>query len=79
MWHRACAQWADVTLEVYAIKSCGMFSPSSMAFRDVTLWDTAFKELTPEWSLSPSSPCGGSVTVDPEAHPTVHIGHQARV
>lgn len=68
--------WADVTLEVYQIAKCAMFSPSRMAFRNVMLWDTAFKELTPQWSLSPASPCAGSVTVDPEEHPTVHIEHE---
>lgn len=67
--------WADVTLEVYQILSCDMFAASRMAFREVTLWDTSFKELTPQWSLSPASPCGGSVTIDPEEHPTVHIEH----
>ena len=67
--------WADITQEVYAIHKCDLFSPSRMAFRDVTLWDVNFKELTPQWTLSPASPCGGSVTVDPEAHPTVHIEH----
>jgi hypothetical protein len=67
--------WADVTLEVYAITSCEMFSASRMAFSSVTVWDQNFKELQPVWSLSPASPCGGSVTVDPEAHPTIHIEH----
>ena len=67
--------WADVTLEVYAIKRCDLFSPSDMAFSEVYLWDTNFQELTPQWSLSPASPCGGSIIVDPESHGAVHIRH----
>ena len=67
--------WADVTLEVYAMSSCDLFSPSSMTFSDVILWDTAYRELTPMWTLSPGSPCAGSITVDPEAHGSVHIEH----
>ena len=70
--------WADVTLEVYDIQSCGMFPSSRMAFRDVTLWDVDFGELKPQWSLSPASPCGGSITIDPEEHPTVHIEHSSQ-
>jgi len=67
--------WADVTLEVYAMSSCDLFSPSSMTFSDVILWDTAYRALTPMWTLSPGSPCAGSITVDPEAHGSVHIEH----
>ena len=46
-----------------------------MTFSDVTVWDTDYQELTPTWRLSPASPCAGSITVDPEAHPSVHIEH----
>ena len=47
--------WADLTLEVYQITKCALFSPR-FAFSDVTLWDTSYKELTPQWALSPASP-----------------------
>ena len=67
--------WADLTLEVYAMRACSLFSPARFAFEQVTLWDTSYRELTPTWKLSPASPCGGSITVDPERHPTVHIEH----
>ena len=69
--------WADVTLEVYGIQSCPMFSPGEMAFERPTLWDTSYRPLTPQWTLSPRSPCGGSIIVDPEAHGAVHISHDA--
>jgi len=68
--------WADVTLEVYQITECEMFSPGEMVFGDLTLWDTSFAPLTPEWALSPTSPCSGSVIVDPEFHGAVHISHR---
>ena len=68
---------ADVTLEVYGIHACDLFSPSAMSFRNLKLWDTKFKELMPKWTLSPPSPCDGSITVDPEAHGAVHIQHQS--
>ena len=68
--------WADVTLEVYGVHACDLFSPSRMQFSGVTLWDTHYDEIArPAWTLSPASPCGGSITVDPEAHPTIHIEH----
>jgi len=67
--------WADVTLEVYAMSACDLFSPSRMTFSDVVLWDTSYRELTPTWTLSAASPCAGSITVDPEAHGSVHIEH----
>ena len=71
--------WADVTLEVYGVHGCDLFSPSRMQFTDVRLWDTRYEEIArPRWTLSPASPCGGSITVGPELHPTVHIEHSVR-
>jgi hypothetical protein len=67
--------WADATLEVYQITSCDMFSPAEMEFGRVTLWDTAYSPLSPTWALTPASPCGGQVIVDPEAHGAIHISH----
>ena len=64
-----------MTLEVYQITECALFSPGRMTFTDLALWDADFKPLTPIWTLSPSSPCGGSIAVDPEAHPSIHIEH----
>jgi hypothetical protein len=69
--------WADVTLEVYAIDTCDMFSPSEMSFSQNRLWDVNQRALTPTWTLSPASPCGGSIIVDPEEHGAVHITHNS--
>ena len=69
--------WADATLEVYQITECALFSPARMSFSDVHIWDVHGKELTPTWTLSPESPCGGSIIVDPELYGAVHIGHEA--
>ena len=45
--------WADVTLEVYGLHRCDLFSPSRMQFTDVRLWDSRFEEIArPTWRLS---------------------------
>lgn len=67
--------WADVTLEVYAINSCSLFSPSTATFAELKLWDMHYQPLTPSWTLSGPSPCAGSVSADPEPHAAVHISH----
>ena len=67
--------WADATLEVYQITSCDMFSPAEMEFQHVSLWDTSYKPLLPEWALSPPSPCGGSIIVDPVMNGAIHVSH----
>lgn len=55
--------WADVTLEVYAVDTCDLFSGGPMTFGEIALWDTDMKPIAVDnWLLTSNRPCGGKVT-----------------
>ena len=58
--------WADVTLEIYAVKSCSELPGGKMQFSNLSLWDENMKPLQPQWTTTHNKPCDGRVTVDRE-------------
>eukprot|EP00729_Bicosta_minor_P021281 gene21281-12962_t len=57
--------WADVTLEIYAIDSCTEFAKGPMLFDNVKLWDVNMSPIKPKWLLtSPNKPCKGKITLN---------------
>lgn len=55
--------WADVTLEAYAMSKCDLFSGGPMTFGNISLWDTEMKPIAVDkWLLTSERPCGGKVT-----------------
>jgi hypothetical protein len=54
--------WADITQEVYGMKSCANFAVGKMWFENVSLVDTDGLEMTPDWLLTGPKPCGGVIT-----------------
>lgn len=55
--------WADITLEVYAMSECSQFSGGPMTFGEIALWDSEMKPITVDkWLLTSKRPCGGKVT-----------------
>lgn len=55
--------WADVTLEVYAAKTCPMFAVGPMRFTNMSIWDETGATMEPKWLLTQNKPCGGTVTL----------------
>lgn len=53
--------WADVTLEAYAINTCSEFAAGAMSFSEVRLWDDAGKTLSPTWLTTSNKPCKGVI------------------
>jgi len=53
--------WADVTLEVYNIAQCSDFAPGKAVFNKLTMLDKQGQTLTPTWTMTPTSECGGSI------------------
>merc|ERR1712187_216378 len=70
--------WADVTLEIYAMSQCNQFSGGKMSFGDITLWDTDMKPIqVDKWLLTSESPCGGKISqID---NKTITVEHSPRV
>ena len=64
--------WADITLEIYAVDSCSALPQGKMTFSNLSIWDENMKPLHPDWVTTHNKPCGGKVTVN--AH-TVTIEH----
>jgi hypothetical protein len=58
--------WADATLEVYAVKECANMAVGPMTFKNVSLWDENMKPMQPQWLLTGKKPCGGTTTLDKE-------------
>ena len=65
--------WADITQEVYNIKTCNDFSPR-MEFRDVKLWDTKGNMMVPKWLLTGSKPCNGAIKQEGSTFIVSHDG-----
>jgi hypothetical protein len=53
--------WADVTLEVYNVDSCSDFAPDKAYFNQLTLKDVQGDLLTPQWTFTGPTDCGGSI------------------
>jgi len=57
--------WADITLEVYHIKSCPDFAPGKMVFNDLVLTDAQGATITPQWQKdSGATLCGGTIAAN---------------
>jgi len=54
--------WADVTLEVYGIQGCQDYAPGKAYFTRLNLKDSQGQVLTPSWTFTPPSECGGSIS-----------------
>ena len=68
--------WADITQEVYNIKTCNDFSSSGMEFQDVKLWDTKGNIMRPKWLLTGSKPCNGEIKQEGSTFIVSHDGSQ---
>jgi len=55
--------WADVTLEVYNVVSCGDFANGPMTFTGLQLMDVQQEILKPNWQLTGQTDCNGHITV----------------
>jgi len=65
--------WADVTLEVYNVVDCTDFAPNKAVFNALTLKDAQGDLLTPQWTFTGPTSCGGSIA---QTSPTsVYIQH----
>jgi len=65
--------WADVTLEVYTISQCGDFAPGKAYFNKLVMTDNVGQVLTPSWTMTPTSECGGQIV---QTSPTsIYIQH----
>jgi hypothetical protein len=53
--------WADVTLEVYNVDSCDDFAPNKANFNELTLKDAKGDKLTPKWTFTKATSCGGKI------------------
>jgi len=54
--------WADVTQEVYSVKTCDQFAVGPTIFSKLTLKDQNSNTLTPKWSLTGATGCSGKIT-----------------
>jgi len=55
--------WADVTLEVYAVSTCDYFAQGPMYFNSITLQDMNGVDIQPNWTLTSNKPCNGVIKV----------------
>jgi hypothetical protein len=53
--------WADVTLEVYKVDQCSAFGPGKAWFNQLNLRDNKGDHLTPQWSFTGPTSCGGTI------------------
>jgi len=53
--------WADITLEVYHVNTCQDFARGKALFNDLVLTDSQGQPLSPSWSGTGSTLCGGSI------------------
>lgn len=57
--------WADITLEVYAVATCDHFAQGPMWFNKTTLRDLDGVDMVPNWQFTSKKPCKGVIeTVD---------------
>lgn len=69
--------WADVTQEVYNVESCQDFAVGPMEFRDIRLWDTNFKDMSPDWLLTTKKPCEGKIHQHGKSFSVTHSNSEA--
>jgi len=55
--------WADITLEVYTVQTCNEFATGPATFTNLAMWDKDGMLLTPDWTLTGSTQCQGSITL----------------
>ena len=65
--------WADATLEVYAVNKCDEMAVGPMTFTENKLWDTDGKPMVPEWKLTKEKVCGGTTKLGEDG--TITIEH----
>jgi len=65
--------WADVTLEVYSITGCQDFAPGQAYFNALILKDVQNQVLSPQWTFTPQSMCGG--VIQQTAPTSIYIQH----
>jgi len=56
--------WTDVTLEVYSTTTCNEFARGPMQFTNLAIYGPDGASLTPQWTLTGATGCGGSITFD---------------
>jgi len=53
--------WADVTLEVYSVNTCQDLAKGKMFFNDLAMTDSQGQTLSPKWTATGPTLCGGSI------------------
>jgi hypothetical protein len=53
--------WADITLEVYTVNTCGDFAKGKAYFNDLSMQDSQGQTLSPNWQPTGATLCGGSI------------------
>jgi len=53
--------WADVTLEVYNVNSCGQFATGTFTAGALALYDQQGQQLSPSWTYTAPTACSGSI------------------
>jgi len=56
--------WADITLEVYGVNDCPDFATGKAYFNELVLVDSNGDTITPVWTNTKPSTCGGSVAAN---------------
>jgi len=67
--------WADVTLEVYSISSCQDFAPGKAFFNQLSMLDNVGQRLSPQWTMTPTSECGGTIQQVSGSPTSIYIQH----
>jgi len=65
--------WADVTQEVYSVKTCDQFAVGATIYSKLTLKDQNSNTLSPKWSFTGTTGCNGHIT-QPDST-TIEIQH----
>jgi len=69
--------WFAATQEVYSVSACDEFAKGPMTMTKMVLTDSQGNGLTPQWTLTKATQCGGSISLinkSPLAVSIVHTG-----
>jgi len=65
--------WPNVCLEVYSVATCNEFAKGPMKFTNLDMRGPNGEKITPTWTLTGATDCGGSITHD--ANQNFNITH----
>jgi len=63
--------WTDVTLETYSVGACNEFPPGPMVFSGMSMNLQGGGQVTPNWSPTGATECGGQLTVNSPSQVTI--------